>query len=186
MPPGRKYWCHYWHTIEYRGKTWTFWTTEREANEHSQWIVKGLCRLGIADDKFTVIFPKLEMPDLSKTKSLTVDYVVQGARKHLAVNDPKQVSDILSTIAIKSRSQRYPEPTEKDSITGNHSETSVEFFLPDGDTRKMAFIKNNVLSDARGGVIQLSSDAFFQALSKAVTKAEGRPVQLLEEKKKNQ
>ena len=181
-PLGRQQWWHNWHTIAIHKKSWTFWESEKEANSHSLWNEKGLCRIGIADDKFVVLFPMLEMPDLSKTKSLTVDYLVEGARKHLVVDDPKQVSDILSTITMKGRDQYYPEPKEEASITGNHSETSVEFFLPGGDSRKMAFVKYNVLKDARGGLIHLSTAEFYHALSRNVSKAEGRTVQLLDDK----
>ncbi len=143
------------------------------------WNEKGLCRVGIADEKFVVLFPKLEMPDLSKTKSIRVGYYVGRAEKHLAIDDPKQVSNLISTVTIKARNQYYPEPNEEEYVGGEHSGTRVDFILPNGEARKMAIVTDRVLHDARGGQITLDTTAFFDTISELVSKAEGRAVDLL-------
>ena len=108
-PKGDRNWWHAWHTITLHDRFWTFTEDEREANAHSLWNRKGLCRIGIADGKFTVLFPKLKMLDLSRTRWLRVFYRVDGKEKELLLDDAKLVSELLKTIVIKGRREHYPE-----------------------------------------------------------------------------
>jgi hypothetical protein len=48
---------HNWHTINYEGQSYTFWTKERA--EQVDWVRRGLVRLAVRDGKLSVIFPEL-------------------------------------------------------------------------------------------------------------------------------
>jgi hypothetical protein len=188
-PNGQQSTWHGWHTILFRDRSWTFHVNEREANAHSLWNENGLCRIGIAKDKFVVLFPRLEMPDLSETKSLRVAYRVNGVDKTLVLDDPKQVADIVSAAVINGREQHYPEFKESDYIPVGAEVLGarVDFFMPKGEVRKMAFLSdsNRVLADTRGGRLHMKSSAFYDALSKAISKTEGQTIPLLGKKQKN-
>lgn len=63
-------WWHGRHAIVYEGKTYTFWVDRDEhgfwhptVNKPNIWTENGLCRVKIVNDKFSVIFPKLETPE---------------------------------------------------------------------------------------------------------------------------
>jgi hypothetical protein len=99
------------------------------------------------------------------------------------INDPTQVANLLSTFAIEERQQYYPEHKEADVVFGPPFPigAKVIFLLPKGEERKMGFLgdSDRTLADARGGRVILATSAFYQAVSQAVAKAEGRPVSLL-------
>ena len=87
------YW-HNWHTITFGGKDWTFRTPETKQDEPDIWNRKGLCRLGISADKLVVAFPKLEMPDLAKAKSLTIGYRRGDTERQIVLSERKRLADV--------------------------------------------------------------------------------------------
>jgi hypothetical protein len=194
-----RYSCPIWHKIWFHGKRWVFYVDERKEpkNPSGPWAVKGLCRITIADNKFSVLFPKLEMPDLSKTKALRLTYHVypRGTERRRTIDDPTKVAELLSAIKFAGRVQRYPEPEERERIGGpgyslsGISDMRVDFLMADGSVRKTAFGMPNGLMfapegssvpvDARGGQLNLANNVFFDAVSKIITNAEGHPVDLL-------
>jgi hypothetical protein len=171
--------CPYWHRIIFHGKWWMFHMDDKESkNAASQWHVQGLCRVAITNQRFKVLFPTLEMLDLSKTSPLKVTYWLGATMKrHLVVDDPAEIAGLLAAIKIEGREQHYPEPQE----TGgpNSLAARVDFPMTGGGFRRMTFESDRVLKDARGGKFHLSNTAFFEALSKTVSKPEGKAVSLL-------
>ncbi len=67
-PKGTNWW-HNWHTITHQEATKTFRDKEREGR--NEWDEKGLVRIAIRDDQFTVLFPKMKKQD-QPTKGSTV------------------------------------------------------------------------------------------------------------------
>ncbi len=179
-----RYSCPCESRIIFHDKWWAFQMNTKDAKDvNSPWHIQGLCRIAIADHKFKVLFPKLEMTDLSKTTSLRVTYWVGGERRQIILDHPKEVSRLVSMIKVKGRKQRYPEPEEPEHFINpslNRRGAWVEFFIGAGDLRKMAFTSDRKLVDARGGELHLGNDAFFKALSDAASKTEGKRVNLLE------
>ena len=69
-PPGEQpSHFHSWHMITFGDRSWSFHMRNWVPDNLDIWNRQGLCRLGIADNKLVVLFPKLEMPDLAKTRS---------------------------------------------------------------------------------------------------------------------
>ena len=64
----------------------------------------------------------------------------------------------------------------------------VDFLFPNGDRRRMAFLSDpdRVLADTRGGELYMTTSAFYKALTKAVSRAEGKPIELLGHKEREQ
>ena len=177
---GRQSLWHNWHEIRFHGNSWIFQTVEREAGAIKEWNDKGLCRIGIADDKLTVLFPKLEAPQITKATSLRIGYRAGGAERELVLDDPKKVAELLSTIAVRERRQLYPEPAERDHISGQHSDTMVDFLMPGGTKTATAFVTDRLLVDSKRGWLKLENDRFYKAIAEAVSRAEGHPVDLLQ------
>lgn len=176
---------HAWHTIAYRGKSWTFyarWADEGEKTPNI-WNREGLCRVGIKGDKFVVLFPKLEMPDVSSAKSLRVSYHVNGGEKELTIDNPRDVSALLSTFVIKSRRQGYADahPKAYRQVCLALQGTRVEFVGTKQEIPIMAFVTNRILRDNRGWTITLDTTAFYKMLTRLVGKADGRAIDLLGE-----
>ena len=183
------YW-HGWHTITFGGKAWTFDARYTKQDQPDVWDRKGLCRLGISADKLVVIFPKLEMPDLAKAKSLTIGYRRGDAERQIVLSDRKRLADVLSTIEISGREQFYPEPEEGSDVIPDAKwdlrGPAVTFSMPGGELRKMVFVSYDKgepighcdLADARGGSLTLENDALYRAVSELVNKAEGKSVEL--------
>ncbi len=191
-PGGPRTKSHNWHTIAFRGKFWTFGAAAGEDNNaHGQWNEKGLCRIGIANDKFVVLFPNLQMPEIKKAKALRITYYVRGAGnaplalKQLDIVDPKQVSELLAGISIAGEDVQL-------GGVGPDPYTTIEFVMPDGTKSPWRLLARDVLwcimepdrtPIPGAGRIYLTSRAFFDGVSKAVSKAEGQPIDLLKEKK---
>ena len=81
------------------------------------WNRQGLCRLGIADNKLVVLFPKLEMPDLAKTRSLTIAYGGDNNQRRIALDDPRKLSAVLSTIKIVAKPVSIRSPRRDPTCT---------------------------------------------------------------------
>jgi hypothetical protein len=60
-PDGRRLAWHNWHTIVHEGKGRTF--REKETDQPSIWNEKGLCRIKVAEDKFSLVFPDVRAPE---------------------------------------------------------------------------------------------------------------------------
>lgn len=186
-PSGRQGWWHNWHTIVFHDKFWTFWDEmEHKTGPHSLWNEKGLCRIGIADDKFDVLFPKLDMPEITNAKSLEIVYYVKDVEKSLKIADANQVSAMLADIKMKGNDQF--------KWRRGQSHVTVGFVMPDGTCSRWSFETPELLlyvleADkppiAGAGMIYLTSRAFYDAVSTAVSKSEGRHIELLPEKKEN-
>jgi hypothetical protein len=188
------------HTITFHGQYWTFLDDREKAGPHSEWNEKGLCRIGIADNRFVVLFPKLEIPDVGKAKSMTIVYCLEGVgrstgtERRLEIADPKQVSELLAAITIKGQELRSLNMVPATWNIGPDTCTTVEFKMPDGTETTWKFHTPDHLSYIEerrktpisgAGSIELTSRAFFDAVSKAVAKAEGRPIELVRESKDN-
>jgi hypothetical protein len=61
ISPGKRNLSNNYYNIIFHGQFWKFGGGSDS---------KGLCRVGIANDKFTVLFPKLRMPDVKNAKAL--------------------------------------------------------------------------------------------------------------------
>ncbi len=187
--PRSNYW-HTWHRLTFGGKSWTFMTLETKPSEPDIWSWKGLCRLGIASGQLAVIFPKLEVPDLTKAKLLTIEYDLDRRQRHIALDDPKKLSAVLSSIHVAERRQYYPEPDEKPFLIAPPGwrlrGPEVTFLFPGGEVRRMLFVSrgrdapvsHRDLADARRGFLILDSDAFYRAVAECIKNREGNRVEL--------
>jgi hypothetical protein len=169
---------HNWHEISYHDKKWTFGADEN--TKPNIWNEKGLCRIGIADDKFKVIFPNMELPDFGKAKSLKVTFdLLKEKEKRLVLDDPKQVAEICKHINVTSISVSDTEGIKPNVTLGINWDTKVDFVMPDGKTIQVGFIRKDVVDETlAGNVFELDSDSFYQSLTKIVSKAEGRKIEL--------
>jgi hypothetical protein len=186
---GRKYpntgqalW-HNWHVISYHEKKWAFGAAPpnmSNINKPNIWNEKGLCRIGIAEDKFKVIFPKLEMPDFSKAKSLKITFHRRTEKdKRIVVDDSKEAAELCKLISVKSASVSGKEGIPPDEAILARFDTLVDFVTPDGKTIQVGFYRPDIIYDTlSGNSFDLDSDFFYQTLTKVVSKAEGRPVEL--------
>ena len=59
--PSGTNWCHNWHTIAHQGTGETY--RDREAEGKNEWDEKGLARIGIALDRFDILFPEKTIKD---------------------------------------------------------------------------------------------------------------------------
>lgn len=59
--PRTSSWWHNWHTISHQGAIETF--RDKEIEGRDEWDEKGLVRIAIRDDQFTVLFPKIKRQD---------------------------------------------------------------------------------------------------------------------------
>jgi hypothetical protein len=197
MAPGKgkwHNWWHNWHTIVFHDKFWTFTENEKDAGPHSLWNEQGLCRIGIANDKFVVLFPKLQMPDVKKAKTLRIVYYFDSLskkntveKKLLEITDPIQVSNLLATINIKGEDDSLSCEVYGGGYYDSSTSPTVEFVMSDGTQSRWRFLARDRLSYIKepgkaaipgAGTIHLTSGAFRDALSTIVSKAEGRPIDL--------
>lgn len=181
FPTGAPTLCHNWHAIRFRDRFWTFWTRSREGGERpTKWNERGLCRIAIADDKLLVLFPKLEMPELGKAKSLTLRYRVDDTDRQLTIDDPKQVAEILSKVNVVGSDQ-------EGGAGAQHSHTTIDFVMPDGVTLSMGILSSRIFAGGEEiGLIHLETDSFYKALRQTVFEAEGTMINLSNEAEREQ
>jgi hypothetical protein len=167
---------HNWHDIGFQGKVWKFWT--KESHTPNQWNERGLCRLQIANGKWRVVFPKLDLPDLRAARALDIGFLVGSERKseakHVSVNDPKQVRALLAAIDIPGREQG-------DGIgVWDRGLWDVTFIMPDGRKFAMAFVTSTLLCDSgHWGRIHLGSPGLYRTLRTLATRETRQPVRFL-------
>jgi hypothetical protein len=61
------------HDIIYDGRLYRFWVAERPEEDYmlpTEWTEPGLCRVQIKEDKFVVLFPKLDNPESKAPREL--------------------------------------------------------------------------------------------------------------------
>ena len=170
-----------WHTIWFRDRFWTFWTNRASGEGGpTKWTERGLCRIGIADDKLVVLFPKLEMPNFGKAKSLRLRYRIDEVEKQLTIDDPKQVADLLSKMNVVGREQ-------EGGVGGEYARATIDFVMPDGSTVSMGILSSRMFAGGvKIGRIHIETDALYKALRQIVFEATGTTVDLSKEDRSGQ
>lgn len=109
---------------------------------------------------------------LRSTKTLAIRYVAQKQPRSLTSDDPQQVADILATIEI--------DRVEKGAHVGRMPFGGVDFVLADGTTMATIFVRSTRLERSAWGQIYLRHDRFYRKICELASKAEGRPIDVLE------
>jgi len=118
--------------------------------------------------------PARKLPDLRQTNKIKIDYHINQQPKSLLVSDPKQVRDIISTVTV-GKTWKDAHPAFPDAVV-------IWFFFPAEKPFKTKFSGEPTHLATEWGMLYLESDAFYRKVNEAVSKREGRPVEVLKEK----
>jgi hypothetical protein len=122
----------------------------------------------------TGLLPVSEELILKQATALTVAYVSGGKLKSLTISQPEQLQELFAVLDLRHDTNRRDEilavngPGPPFGGTGQ-----VTFHFPDRSTRQMYFRGPNWLEDRE------VNPRFYAKLCEYVSRAEGRPVQLL-------
>ncbi len=111
---------------------------------------------------------------LSEATSLEVRYTVQGQGKRFTVGEPPALPGLLN--ALKIVGERPGVQLMSDSPV------MVEFQFASGAASKRAMLLSRTELEVGGWGVLTLTPAFFEALTAEISRREGRPIRILEEK----
>ena len=144
-PPGERP-SHFdsWHMITFGDRSWSFHIRNWVPTTSTSGTDRDCAASGSPTTNWSCSSRSLEMPDLAKTRSLTIAYGGDDNQRRIALNDPRKLSAVLSTIKIVRETRSYPEPEEGPHLRRwpkmGPGGPSVTFSMPKGEVRKMAFV----------------------------------------------
>ncbi len=109
--------------------------------------------------------------EVAKTRTLKIGYTVRGQTKHLTIEGPKAIQDLVSAIKV--------EGTQEGMHLGLLAFGWVEFTLEDGSVIKALFSKPTRLSWGSWGTVDLKEATFYDKVCELASKEEGRKVDVL-------
>lgn len=122
----------------------------------------------------TGLLPVSEELVLKQAVALTVTYSNRGNFKMLTIDRPEQLAEVFAVLDL-----RRNDPRKDDMIFNQQGLLAlggqVTFHFPDRTTRLMVFRGQNWLEDAE------VNPRFYAKLCELVSRAEGRPMQLLQD-----
>jgi hypothetical protein len=123
----------------------------------------------------TGLLPVSQELILKKATALTVGYTNAGALKTLTINRPEELADVFAALQISR-------PNERDDVMAfggpgvpGQAGGTVTFHFPDGTSQQLSFQGAGWLGPFHVNPL------FYHKLREYVRRAEGRPVDLLED-----
>ena len=167
------YGWHFWHTVVREGRRYTFWSEEGRF-EHPINEVPTILRTEIQRGRFVVSSPRLESPqdEFRNAEALRIGYAVGPDVKSIRVDNPAELKDIVSTMAVQGMDVNL-------SVAAPANAT-VNFLMPNGASIRTTFVTPTTLDRAHWGQIHLASSAFHDKIAAIISKAEGKEVRLID------
>lgn len=159
---------NYGYQVHYHGKVYSF-SAVRMAGASNLWKKTGVCRLGIVDNHFVVLYPEL-LPNLKAATQLRLSYRLDGQERGLSVED---VPTVLSALEI---TRRFDMPLRDPSRL-----PKVTFIMPDASL-VFTFVTPTQIGNEEWGYFNLESQDFYEILSSRVHRAEKQVFELIPSK----
>ena len=128
------------------------------------WLARGFCRAIVHGNKFHVLFPKLETPEVELRTARSLRVTLHPSNESVTIDDEARVVSVLAKMSVFST----------DLGPFGSGWDKIELFLPNGSVATLWFVTPTILVRKDWGLINLRSREFYDELCELLSKAKGQ------------